>query len=58
MKVKEAFEIIEAALGDKIADKRTKVYKAVQRLKQIVFADDIAIEEEINDFFEEYENDY
>ena len=58
MKTKEAMLLIKKELGDKGKDKRTNVYKALQIIEKIVDNSYSALEDEIDDFMEEFTNDY
>lgn len=55
MKRKEAIETIKTELGDKAADKRTKVGKAVQVLDDWLKWDEAKIEQIIDETIEEFE---
>ena len=53
MKVKEAIQILREAIGDKANDKRTKEYKALQRIEKELHIVMTPIEERIKEIFED-----
>lgn len=53
MKVKEAIQILRDAIGDKANDKRTKEYKALQRIEKELHIVMTPIEERIKEIFED-----
>ena len=52
----EAVEVIEAAIGKKVADKRTKEHKAWRSIKYELYKDEDALLRWIEEELEEYES--
>lgn len=50
---KEALEVIRAAIGSKALDKRTKEYKAIQRIEKELHIVSTPIEKRIHAIFKE-----
>lgn len=53
MRTNEALQIIREALGKKAEDKRTKEYKALQRIEKELYIATTPIDERIEKIFEE-----
>lgn len=53
MTVREALQIIRDSLGPKVLDKRTKEYKALQRIEKELHIVMTPIEERIKEIFED-----